>query len=291
MNNEEQVQVEFTIYLRPLKDPRKTMISSDIQTRSFGAVLLLLSAAIAITSGCGRDNERDLLSGAEVLYERGQKSMDAGNYRNAIRYFEALEARFPFAQTAKQAQLNLIYAYYKNSSEEQCIDAAIQFERENPTHPRVDYALYMRGLALFVPQHGRIQRWFRMDLSKRPPVDAREAFSVLSQLVQRFPNSPYSADAQVRLTFLRNRLAAHEIHIADYYMRRGAHVAALNRAKFAMENFDGSPSTPEALKVMIRAYRKLGMLDLASDSERVLAQSFPEETIEPARKRKRFIFF
>jgi outer membrane protein assembly factor BamD len=231
------------------------------------------------------------MSGADVLYERGSNSMASGNYRNAIRYFEALEARFPFAATAKQSQLDLIYAYYRNGSEEQCIDAAIQFERENPTHPRVDYALYMRGLALFVPQHGRLQRWFRMDLSKRPPVDAREAFSVLSQLIQRYPDSQYSADAQVRLTFLRNRLAAHELHIANYYMRRGADVAALNRAKFAMENFDGSPSTPEALKVMIRAYRNLGMLDLATDTERVLAQSYPGESIEPARKKKRFIFF
>ena len=150
-----------------------------------------------------------------------------------------------------------------NGESESAIDAATQFERENPTHPRVDYALYMRGLANFEGQRSWYHRWLRMDLSKRPPEKSRESFSAFSQLLQRFPASPYAADARQRMVFLRNHLADHENQVASYYFTRGAYMAALNRAKYAVENYDGAPAVAQSLRMIIDCYQRLGMSDLA----------------------------
>jgi len=256
-----------------------------------------LAAVIAVAlalAGCwgGKDAREELRSGAEVLYERAAKSMNNGNYRNAITYYEALEARFPFSNQARQAQLDLIYCYYKNGEPESAIDAAVQFERENPTHPRVDYALYMKGLAQFRGQRNFFHRWFGVDLAKRPPVEAREAFSAFRQLIKRYPDSPYAPDARQRMIFLRNRLANHENHVADYYMRRGADVAALNRAKYSLENFPGAPAAARSMQIIVKAYQKLGMQDLADDARRVLEMNYPTvKAPERDEDKKRFFFF
>lgn len=242
------------------------------------------AAALALAlGGCAGDNERDMQSGAEQTYQRARSAMDSGNYRNAISYYEALEARYPFSNQSKQAQLDLIYAYYKNGEMESAIDAANQFERENPTHPRVDYALYMRGLASFQGQTNAFYRMLRVDLSRRPPTRARESFSAFSQLLQRYPNSIYAADARQRMVFLRNRLAEHENHVARYYLERRAYLAALNRAKFAMESYDGAPAVAESLRIMIDSYRALGMEDLAEGTRAVLAETFPQAATAQAR--------
>jgi outer membrane protein assembly factor BamD len=244
----------------------------------------LLAAVVVLgLAGCAGDNERDMRSGAADLYERAYNSANNGNYRNAISYYEALEARFPFSNQAKQAQLDMIYAYYRNGEEEAAIDAATQFERENPTHPRVDYALYMRGLAQFQGQHGWFDRVLRLDRSKRPPIEARESFSAFSQLLQRYPNSEYAADARQRMIFLRNRLAEHENHVARYYVDRGAWLAGLNRAKYALENFDGAPSVAESLRIMVRCYEELGMRDLADSTRLVLTESYPDVAVAQAK--------
>ncbi len=259
--------------------------------RLVGRILPALILALTVSLiGCGK-NDRDLRSGSDELFERGNKSMKGGNYRNAIAYFEGLEARYPFSNQAKQAQLNLIYAYYKNGEPEAAVDAADQFERENPTHPRVDYALYMRGLAKFSGQHSWAQRLFRFDLSKRPPVNAQESFSAFSRLVQRYPDSRYAPDARQRMIFLRNRLAEHENHVANYYFRRGAYAAALNRAKFSMETFDGAPTTSNSLFIMIGAYEQLGMKDLAESTQRVLEANYPDAEKPKEIKKKMFYFF
>jgi outer membrane protein assembly factor BamD len=256
-----------------------------------GVILItLITIFFGGLTGCGK-NDRDLRSGAEELFERGNKAMKGGNYRNSIAYFEALEARYPFSNQAKQAQLNLIYSYYRNGEPEAAIDAAIQFERENPTHPRVDYALYMQGIANFSGQHTRMHRLFRFDLSKRPPVKALESFSAFSRLVQRYPDSRYAADARQRMVFLRNRLAEHQNHVANYYLRRGAYAAALNRAKFSMETFDGAPAVSDSLFIMISAYEQLGMKDLAESMKRVLAENYPDAEPPPEVKKKWFYFF
>ncbi|MGI9308675.1 MAG: outer membrane protein assembly factor BamD [Gammaproteobacteria bacterium] len=238
-------------------------------------ILVCIMLGISLAA-CGGKNKRDMLSGADILYDEAVKAADSGNYRNAIAYYETLEARYPFSNQAKQGQLNLIYVYYKNGEAESTVDAAIQFERENPTHPRVDYALYMQGLAYFGGEHGRFHRLFNVDLSERPPVDAIQSFDAFSKLVRRYPDSLYVADARQRMIFLRNRLADHENHIARYYMKRGAYAAAINRAQYSIKVYDGAPAIPESLMIMIDGYHGLGMTDLAEETERVLAASYPD---------------
>lgn len=216
--------------------------------------------------------------------------MSSGNFSNAIGYYEGLEARYPFSNQAKQAQLNLIFCYYRNGDRELAVDAATQFERENPTHPRVDYALYMRGLANFAPEHNVFHRTFRVKLWKRPPVNARESFSAFSRLVQRYPQSRYAADSHQRMVFLRNRLAQHENYVAEYYYKRGAFAAAANRAKYVVETYEGAPAVADSLFLIASSYEKLGMQDLAADARRVLMENYPEAA-QPKATKKRFIFF
>jgi len=292
------VCAEFTVYFRPSRatcpvnlsilNPGITAPSPPaLRGRTWRLALACLLALLAV--GCGKDT-RDVQSGAEELFTRGTKSMNSGNFRNAIGYYEGLEARYPFSNQAKQAQINLIYCYYKNGDPDSTIDAATQFERENPTHARVDYALYMRGLANFSAQHKAFHRLFGIDLAKRPPVHARESFSAFSRLLQRYPNSIYAADSRQRLIFLRNRLAKHENYVADYYFKRGAYVAALKRAMFTMEEYDGAPAVADSLYIMVGAYEKLGMQDLATESRHVLIENYPDAA-KPKTVKKRFFFF
>lgn len=239
-------------------------------------VRLLAIAVFALAAAaCGTDGPERQEGTVEQLYERGQRSMANGNYRQAIAIFELIQSRFPFTEYGKQAQLDLIYSFYKSGRTEQAIDAADQFMRENPTHPRVDYALYLQGLTWFDPEPGPVDRLFGVDRSDRPPTDTRRSFAAFRRLVERYPTSEYAADATQRMIFLKNRLAAYENHVADYYLRRGAWVAALNRAKTALEEYNGTPANQKSLEIMIRAYEELGMEDLAADARRVLENNFP----------------
>ncbi len=238
----------------------------------------LATLAIAMTiltlTGCGGNETRQVLGNADLLYERAKKASDNGNYRDAITYYEQLEARFPFTNPARQAQLDLMYVYYMNREPESAIDQADQFIRENPAHPRVDYAYYIKGLVQFERNPNFLERWFNADLSQRPPIDARKSFQAFQTLIQRFPNSVYVDDARQRMIFLRNRLANYEVYVANYYLERGAYVGAINRAKYAIENYDGAPQIKRAVEIMAQSYRELGMTDLAADSERVLRENY-----------------
>jgi outer membrane protein assembly factor BamD len=268
---------------------RLPVVSPPVVSMPLARLLLIALLATLSIAGCGR-GDRDMRSGAEELFERGTKSMRSGNFTNAISYYESLEARYPFSNQAKQAQLNLVYAYYRNGERELSVDAATQFERENPTHPRVDYALYMRGIANFAPEHNMFHRMFRVKLWKRPPVNARDSYSAFSRLVQRYPQSRYAPDAHQRMVFLRNRMAEHENYIAEYYYQRGAFVAAANRAKYVVETFEGAPAVADSLFIVMSSYEKLGMQDLAGDARRVLEENYPDAVQPPATK-KRFFFF
>ena len=239
--------------------------------------LVVTVSLLTVLSGCGRDGDNIVQeSGPEALYERGVSSMSSGNFQLALSYFQALEARFPFSNVTRQAQLDMIYAYYRSRQFESAIDAAEEFERENPTHPRVDYCLYMKGLAYFDEAPGLIERMFRVDMTERPPRDTMQAFSIFQELLRRFPSSQYVPDARERMIFLRNRLAAYENHVAEYYMTRGAYVAAVNRAKYSLEHYPGAPALEESLTIMVDAYEQLGMRELAEDAQRVLVESFGE---------------
>ncbi|MBT8077173.1 MAG: outer membrane protein assembly factor BamD, partial [Gammaproteobacteria bacterium] len=234
---------------------------------------LVLSVSLA---GCaGNDEQLDFAGSVTEAYRRAGESMERGNYRRAIQIYEQLQARFPFSDFATQIQLELMYAYYKAGSPEQAIDIADTFMRENPIHARVDYALYIKALAHFDDSAGWLERVFRKDITNRPPRDAELAFSLFGRLVERYPASPYAADAEQRMVFLRNRLAAYENSVARYYIKQRAYVAALNRAKTALEEYQGSDSSQESLQIMVRAYEGLGMMELAADTRRVLDTNFP----------------
>ena len=236
--------------------------------------------ALAVGGGCaGNEEPFDLASSIENVYIDAQDAVSVGNYRKAIGIFEALQARFPFSDFATQIQLELAYAYYMDHRVEQAIDASDTFIRENPTHARIDYAIYIKALAHFERQQGMIERIFRKDIDKRPPRDGELAFSLLSRLVERYPASPYSADAQQRMVYLKNRLAAYENVVARFYLERDAYVAALNRAKTALETYHGADSAEESLQIMIEAYEGLGMTKLAADTRRVLQKNFLDDPV------------
>lgn len=224
--------------------------------------------------GCKRN---DLVEdfGPETIYQRGYDAMNASNYVVAVQAFQLLEARYPFSPLTRQAQLDLIHLYYVSRQPEAAIDAAEEFERENPTHPRVDYAIYMKGLVYFDQAPGLLERWFKVDLSTRPPKDTVRSFAAFQELMRRFPDSRYVPDARQRMVFLRNRLATYENHVARFYIERGAYIAAVQRCKYALERYPGAPQLEDTLAIMIEAYDALGMEDLATDARRVLRESYP----------------
>jgi outer membrane protein assembly factor BamD len=235
--------------------------------------------AFPFIAGCAGNEEVDLASSIEEAYVDAQDAVANGNYRKAISIFEALQARFPFSDFATQIQLELAHAYYMDHRVEQAIDAADTFIRENPTHQRIDYAIYIKALAHFERQQGLLERLFRKDIDKRPPRDGELAFSLLSRLVERYPASPYAADAQQRMIYLKNRLAAYENVVARFYLERDAYVAALGRAKTALETYHGANSGAESLRIMIEAYEGLGMTELANDTRRVLQANFSDDPV------------
>lgn len=244
--------------------------------RACKTALIVVLAAAALTA-CGRRDNVVQDAGPEALYERGREAMEASNYRGAVAYFSQLEARYPFSNVTRQAQLDLIYVYYKAQQPEAALDAAQEFERENPTHPRVDYCIYMRGRIYFDEAPNVLERMFKVDLTERPPKDTLRSFNAFEELIRRFPNSPYVEDARQRMVFLRNRLAEYENHVARYYIERGAYVAAVNRAKYALEHYPGAPQLEDTLRIMVTAYQALGNTELAADARRVLEMSFGPE--------------
>lgn len=242
--------------------------------------LVLLSIVALFAAGCGgTEEEFDLTSSIRDAYVEAQDAMTVGNYRKAIGIFEALQARFPFSQFATQIQLELAYCYYKDGRVEQSIDAADTFIRENPTHNRVDYAMYVKGLAYFDRGQTFLERLFRKSVDARPPRDGELAFSTFSRMVERYPASPYAADAEQRMVFLKNRLASYENAVARFYLERDAYIAALNRAKTAIETYHGADSAEESLTIMIACYEGLGMTELANDTRRVLQKNFATDPV------------
>src|ERR1700726_1191369 len=204
-------------------------------------VVALCIALLALT-GCAHKNRQLQQSSPEVLYKKAKKALDSYDYAQSIKTYEQLTARFPFTDQARQARLDLIHAYSRAGERESATDAAETFIRENPTHPRVDYAWYVKGLVEFERAPNMIEHLFRADLTQRPPSTARKAFSAFRTVVEQYPRSAYAHDAQQRMLYLRNRLASYEVHVSQYYMKRGAYVAAAQRAQNCVDNFDGAPA-------------------------------------------------
>ena len=233
-----------------------------------GSVLALCVVLLA-TAGCAHRRKDPTKSSPEVLYKKAHQNLMSYDFQSAIKGYEQLTARFPFTDQARQARLDLIYAYYRAGEGESATDAAETFIRENPTHPRVDYAYYVKGLVDFERQPNALEKLFHVDLSQRPPSTARKAFSAFRTVVEQYPKSAYAHDAQQRMVYLRNRLASYEVHVAQYYMKRGAYVAAAQRAQNCINNFDGAPAVKEALQIMVQAYDRLNLKELADKTRTV----------------------
>ncbi|MBK1644288.1 outer membrane protein assembly factor BamD [Thiocapsa imhoffii] len=228
---------------------------------------------VILLSGCGIfGKEIDLTEGwsAERLYAAASSELDSGNYQRAIEYYEKLEARFPFGRYAMQSQLDIAYAHYRADEPEAAIAAADRFIKLYPQNPYVDYAYYLKGLVNYNRSVGFLDRYIPTDPSQRDPGSALDAFVDFSILVERFPDSRYSEDARQRMLYLRNNLAKHEVNVARYYMRRGAYVAAANRATYVIERFQRTSAVESALEILVDAYRALDKPELAADAQRVL---------------------
>ncbi len=239
-------------------------------------LILILGLSLAGCSGNDDMPDIDADAGEQQIYEDAQGYLRGDNYDLAVRSFQQLEARYPFGKYAEQAQLELIYAHYNAYEHEAAVEAADRFIRLHPQHPNVDYAYYMKGLAAYSANEDMFTRFLPTDPTQRDTSHAREAFGEFAQLLARFPNSPYAADAEARMVALRNLLARHEINVANYYLRRGAYLAAINRGRYVVENFQRTPAVADGLAVMAQGYIFLGLDDLAEESIEVLAVNFPE---------------
>lgn len=241
---------------------------------------LRLFALIAVLAlgACASDDEHvsDRGQTEQELLSRAQEKLDSNSYLLAIEYLQLIEARFPFGPYAEQAQLSLIYAYYKSYEAEAAIESADRFIRLHPQHPNIDYAYYLRGLANFDKNKSALDNLIAHDPSKRDTSAAKAAFGDFATLLAYFPDSEYAADAKSRLVHLRNILARHEIDVANYYLKRGAYLAALRRGQNVVEHFPNTPAVSDGLAIMVQSYLLLGKTDLADQSYAILVKNYPD---------------
>ena len=244
--------------------------------RSLAVIAVLFLATLV--AGCGLLPEvKDETIGwsANKLYTEAKDAMSDGGYAQAIKYFEKLESRYPYGRFAQQAQIDIAYAYWKDNELPSATAACDRFIKLHPNHPNVDYVYYLRGLVNFNEDLGLLAVVSQQDMTERDPKGARESFDSFKELVTRFPDSKYTPDAVLRMKYLVNALALLEVHVARYYMKRNAYVAAVNRAQYALKNYPEAPATEEALFIMVKAYDLMGMNDLRDDSERIMRKNYP----------------
>lgn len=207
------------------------------------------------------------------LYALAKESLDGGDYENAIKQYETLQARYPYGRYAQQALLETAYAYHRQNEPEQAISTIDRFIKQYPHNQHVDYAYYLKGLANFNAEVGILGSLSGQDPAERDPKAVQDSFAAFKDLVTRFPDSKYAPDSRIRMLYLSNALAKHELHIARYYLRRGAHIAAVNRAQGILIQFPNSPSTIDALKILVQSYDAMGMNELRDDARRVLEKN------------------
>jgi outer membrane protein assembly factor BamD len=248
-------------------------------TRSFQVIGLLLAGLIL--GACSSNSKEPVIEEVKPeaeLYTSAMSKLEGGNYRPAIEDLEALEARYPYGRHSQQAQLELVYAYYRSSQPAAAKAAAARFIRLHPDHEHVDYAYYLKGLTAFEENKTAFDQYLGTDKAKKDPGAARDSFADFATLLERFPTSQYAPDSRVRMVYLRNLLAKHEIHVANYYISRNAWLAAANRAKYVVENYQLTPSVETALGIMVTAYGELGLQDNADNAQRVLDANYGTAT-------------
>jgi outer membrane protein assembly factor BamD len=243
-------------------------------------IAALLFLALVLLGGCAGTKEEitDEFADytAEQFYNEAKQALMEKRYDKAAKLYEKLEARYPFGKFATQAQLDVAYAYYKNDEPDSALAAADRFIKLNPTHQNVDYAYYLKGLVNYNRGIGFIDRFLPTDPSQRDPGSVLDAYKDFEQLIERYPNSRYADDSRQRIVALRNNLALYEIHVADFYMRRKAYLAAARRCAEVVRRYERTQAVPRALQTMEQAYRKLELNDLADDAARVYALNYAE---------------
>lgn len=256
------------------RSPREAATSSLLPRV---ALVALLCAGVLLT-GCATRGELDETRGwpAAKIYAEARDEMLSGNFERAIKLYNALEARFPYGRHSQQAMLETAYSQWKDGDNAAALATLDRFQKLYPTHPSADYAWYLRGLINFNDNMGILAQLSRQDLSERDPRAARDAFDAFRELVVRFPDSKYAPDAAARLKYIVNSLASNEVHVARFYLRRGAFVAAINRAQSALTTYPQAPANEEALLILVKAYDALGLADLRDDAERVMRRNFPD---------------
>jgi outer membrane protein assembly factor BamD len=262
---------------------------SVVITASRVAAAAVVALALSLT-GCGTLDQPDETIGwsADKLYSEARKDLDGRNWPSAIKLLEKLESRYPFGRWAEQAQLQIAYAHYRNNERILAVATLDRFMKLHPNHAALDYALYMKGVINFNEQDGLFAALGGQDLAERDLQAARDAFDAFRTLVNRFPQSRYVPDAQDRMAFLVDAMASGELGVARYYFRRGAFVAAANRAQAVIRQFPDARSTEEALRILADSYDKLGMPDLRDDTRRVLEKNFPASATRSAQVERKW---
>lgn len=246
--------------------------------------LLRIGLAALLAGGLGACSQKDYDPTAhwskERLYEEAKRAMEGADFEKAVDYFETLEARYPFGPLALQAQLEIAYGYYKFDEFASAIAACDRFIKLHPTHEAVAYAYYLRGLVRYEQGTGFLNNFYARDMAQMDQQRLRLAFSDFRTIVQQHPNSPYADDAHQRMIYLRNEMARHELETAHFYFERSAYTAALNRIEYLLSRYDGAPVVPDALALQAETYERLGLIELAADTRRILARNWPERAGE-----------
>ena len=247
--------------------------------------LTLFSLAATLLSGCSSTpTDPTAAWTTEKLYKEARDESVSGAWDRASSLFEKLEGRAAGTPLAQQAQIEKAYAQYRSNEKVQALATLDRFLKLHPASPAVDYALYLKGLVNFNEDLGLFSFVTKQDLSERDQKAAKDSYESFRELVSRFPESKYASDARQRMTYIVNSWAAYEVHVARYYLSRGAHVAAINRAQVAITDYPGVPANKEALQILVKSYEALGMKELKADSQRVLEKNYPETTITPSKK-------
>jgi outer membrane protein assembly factor BamD len=243
--------------------------------RSVAIILALLLSACTLPEV----KDETATWSAQKLYSEAHGALGEGSYERALKLFEQLESRYPYGRYAQQAQLEIAYAHHKSGEPAAAIAACERFIKLHPNHPNVDYAYYLKGVVNFNEDLGLLAGLAMQDPTERDPQSARESFAAFKDLVTRYPESKYAPDATDRMRYLVNALASHEVHVAHYYARRGAWLAAANRAQYAIQTYPEAPANEEALFIMMKSYEALGMTDLRDAAERVMRKNFPNSEL------------
>jgi outer membrane protein assembly factor BamD len=243
------------------------------------SLVLVTTLALSLLCACSSTDDRKKLKSAEAMYADAQEDMNSSSYESAIKTFEQIQSRYPFGRYAQQAMIEQAYAYWKQADEAQALSTIERFIKQYPNHPSADYMYYLRGMVNFNDNSGLLGYISGQDPTERDPKALRESFDAFKELVTRYPDSHYSEDARARMNWLVNALASHEVHVASYYYRRGAYLAAANRAQTALKDYNGARASENALGILWASYDKLGLTQLRDDTRKVLALNYPQSPL------------